>query len=369
MSVNVFLPCRRGSQRVPHKNTKPIGRFANGLLELKLLQLSSTREIDRIFVSSDDEKVLGFAQSLKNAKIITHKRDENLCASSTSTDSLIAYARELIGKGEILWTHVTSPFFGSKQYSEAIERYRACLERGYDSLMSVNALYGFLWDSGKPINYDRSRFKWPQTQNLTPIFEVNSACFLANARIYRTQGDRIGQKPYLYITDKITGFDVDWQEDFALAHAILEFAESQRVSALHSPAFGGGVIAYRSKRESALIYTQSFCLHYTLNTQKSNKDSKKLPVCSRSGASEDSLLASGSKFARTNLHKMISPSSVYSKGANPNRVPDALTLRILESRKDCSVCSRSGGNGGLAPIADTQVLRSKTCSQMIRRAV
>ena len=361
MSVNVFLPCRRGSQRVSHKNTKPIGRFANGLLELKLLQLSSTREIDRIFVSSDDEKVLGFAQSLKNAKIITHKRDENLCASSTSTDSLIAYAHELIGKGEILWTHVTSPFFGSKQYSEAIERYRACLEQGYDSLMSVNALYGFLWDSGKPINYDRSRFKWPQTQNLTPIFEVNSACFLANARIYRTQGDRIGQKPYLYITDKITGFDVDWQEDFAIAQAILEFAQSQRVSALDLSSFGGGVIAYRSKRESALIYTQSFCLHYTLNTQKSNKDSKKLPVCSRSGASEDSLLASGSKFARANLHKMISPSSVYSKGASPSGVPDALTLRILESRKDCRVCSRSGGNGGLAPIADTQVLLHKTC--------
>ena len=302
MSVNVFLPCRRGSQRVPHKNTKPIGRFANGLLELKLLQLSSTRGIDRIFVSSNDDEVLSFATRLKNPKIITHKRDENLCTSHTQTDSLIAYAHELVGEGEILWTHVTSPFFESKHYSEAIARYRACLEQGYDSLMSVNALYGFLWDRSKPINYDRSRFKWPQTQNLTPIFEVNSACFLANARIYRTQGDRIGQKPYLYITDKITGFDVDWQEDFAIAQAILEFAQSQRASALDLSSFGGGVIAYRSKRESALIYTQSFCLHYTLNTQKSNKDSKKLPVC-----------------------------------------------------------SRSGGNGGLAHIADTQVLLHKTC--------
>ena len=368
MSVNVFLPCRRGSQRVPHKNTKPIGRFANGLLELKLLQLSSTREIDRIFVSSDDEKVLGFAQSLKNAKIITHKRDENLCASSTSTDSLIAYAHELIGKGEILWTHVTSPFFGSKQYSEAIERYRACLEQGYDSLMSVNALYGFLWDSGKPINYDRSRFKWPQTQNLTPIFEVNSACFLANARIYRTQGDRIGQKPYLYITDKITGFDVDWQEDFAIAQAILEFAQSQRVSALDLSSFGGGVIAYRSKRESALIYTQSFCLHYTLNTQKSNKDSKKLPVCSRSGASEDSLLASGSKFARANLHKMISPSSVYSKGASPSGVPDALTPNNTLDSKKSAVCSRSGASEDSLLASGSKFARANL-HNVIRRAV
>ena len=96
-------------------------------------------------------------------------------------------------------------------------------------------------------------------------------------------------------------------------------------------------------------------------TPNNTLDSKKSAVCSRSGASEDSLLASGSKFARANLHKMISPSSVYSKGASPSGVPDALTLRILESRKDCRVCSRSGGNGGLAPIADTQVLLHKTC--------
>ena len=357
MSVSVFLPCRSGSERVPRKNTKPIGGFAKGLLELKLSQLLEVCEIDRIFVSSDDEEVLCFAQSLNNAKIITHKRDKNLCASHTPTDSLIVHAYELIGSGEILWTHVTSPFFRAKQYSEAIKAYYKYLAQGYDSLMSVNALYGFLWDRSKPINYDRTYLKWPQTQNLTPIFEVNSACFLANEQIYRTQGDRIGQKPYLYITDKITGFDVDWQEDFAIAQAILEFAQSQRVSVLDLSSFGGGVIAYKPKLESALIYTQSFCLHYPLNTPKSNKDSKKL--CSRSGASEDSLLASGSKFARTNLHKMISPSSVYSKGASPSGVPDALTLRILQSRKDCRVCSRSGGNGGLAPIADTQFCYTK----------
>lgn len=232
MRVSVFLPCRAGSQRVPHKNTKPIGGFGHGLLEIKLTQLLGVREVERIFVSSDDEVVLGFAKSLKNTKIITHKRDENLCANHTQTDALIKHAYELIGSGEILWTHVTSPFFTTTQYARAIKAYSQSLAQGYDSLMSVHALYGFLWDKHKPLNYDRTTFKWPQTQNLVPIFEVNSACFLANAHIYATYHDRIGHKPYLYITDKIAGFDVDWQEDFEIAQALLD---SRSI-------FGGGVI-------------------------------------------------------------------------------------------------------------------------------
>ena len=40
-------------------------------------------------------------------------------------------------------------------------------------------------------------------------------------------------------------------------------------------------------------------------TPNNTLDSKKSAVCSRSGASEDSLLASGSKFARANLHNVI----------------------------------------------------------------
>ena len=40
-------------------------------------------------------------------------------------------------------------------------------------------------------------------------------------------------------------------------------------------------------------------------TPNNTLDSKKSAVCSRSGASEDSLLTSGSKFARANLHNVI----------------------------------------------------------------
>ena len=46
--MKVFLPCRRGSQRVPKKNVRPFGPFSGGLVELKLTQLLRVPEIDEI---------------------------------------------------------------------------------------------------------------------------------------------------------------------------------------------------------------------------------------------------------------------------------------------------------------------------------
>lgn len=223
MSVNVFLPCREGSQRVPKKNIKAFGGFHRGLLEIKLNQLLECKLIDNIFLSSDDEEVLNFAKDLKNSKIILHKRVKELSSSQTSTDCLIKHAYELVQEGDILWTHVTSPFTKADDYEMAICKYYEALKNDFDSLMSVNALYEFLWDKKGSINYDRNKEKWPRTQTLTPLYKINSAIFLASSEIYKIQKDRIGKNPFLYIMDKIKGFDIDDKEDFLMADILYKW--------------------------------------------------------------------------------------------------------------------------------------------------
>lgn len=222
MNINVFLPCRKGSERVPKKNIKPFSKFENGLIEIKLKQLIDVTYINAIYLSTNDDEILDYAASLNNQKIIIHKRVEELSSSQTSTDDLVAHALDLIKDGDILWTHVTSPFLTSKVYDQIIEKYIAEQENGYDSLMTTNLIHGFLWNKKNPINYDRSVEKWPRTQMLEPIHEINSAVFLANAKIYKSLDDRIGRSPYLYELDKIQGFDIDWQDDFDIAQAIVK---------------------------------------------------------------------------------------------------------------------------------------------------
>jgi CMP-N-acetylneuraminic acid synthetase len=138
---------------------------------------------------------------------------------------LVGHASELIfplyPDSHILWTHVTSPFVTSSHYSDMIAEYAHALTEGYDSLMATTPIHSFLWTESGPINYDRSIEKWPRTQTLDPVHEVNSAAFLAPASIYASHADRIGVRPKLFPLGKLISLDIDWEEDFIIAEQLL----------------------------------------------------------------------------------------------------------------------------------------------------
>ena len=220
--INVFLPCRQGSQRVINKNLKKFAKFQMGLVEIKLGQLLKSDSINKIYLSTDDDDIINFAQNLESEKIIIHKRSSNLSLSTTSTDDLVAHALELIQEGAILWTHVTSPFITSRSYEDIIRTYQDKRSLGFESKMTVTEIQSFIWDENGPINYDRGIEKWPRTQTLKPVYEVNSGAFLADCQTYDKYNDRIGNNPYLYKLDGFHGFDIDWPEDFLLAQQAYE---------------------------------------------------------------------------------------------------------------------------------------------------
>ncbi|MFT4253716.1 MAG: acylneuraminate cytidylyltransferase family protein [Caulobacter sp.] len=219
-----FLPCRAGSQRIPHKNTREFAGNPEGLVGIKLDQLLACGDFDKVVLSSNDAAVIRAGErrmGAANGKLMIDIRPDNLCSSSTSTDEVIAYVPRIIDRGHIVWTHVTSPFFGTEDYSEAIHAYNLARESGaHDSLMGVTRLNTFLWDNEGPINYDRKVERWPRTQTLRPIYEVNSAIFIAPVEVYRTSGDRIGDNPKLYEIEKKKTVDIDWPEDFEIAERL-----------------------------------------------------------------------------------------------------------------------------------------------------
>lgn len=221
--IVAFLPCRAGSERVPKKNTRMFNNLSFGLFENKINQLIKAKLIDKIIISTDDDLIIGYLQRdfSNNDKIILHKRDQKLSSSLTSTDDLITHAGSLINSYysdcNILWTHVTSPFIEPDTYDSAIDAFHTTKAKGFDSLMSVTSIKNFLWDESGPINYRRDHIKWPFTQSIKKLFEVNSGLFIAPLNTYLMQKDRIGNNPYLYELNKIVGFDIDWEEDFQLA--------------------------------------------------------------------------------------------------------------------------------------------------------
>ena len=219
--INVFLPMRAGSERVPRKNTKRFAEVDGGLCEIKLKQLLASQLINNIFVSTNDPVVMAICRKFNCDKIKVIPRPDELATSSTSTDDLIKYAPSIMPEAHILWTHVTSPFIGPDIYDNMIETYFKNIA-SYDSLMTVTKLQAFLWNENGPFNYDLNAEKWPRTQTIEPLWEVNSGAFITTNEIYRKRIDRIGTNPYFFQLSVDVAFDIDWPSDFTMAEAIFK---------------------------------------------------------------------------------------------------------------------------------------------------
>lgn len=216
--IAFFLPTRKGSERVKSKNTRPFAGIEGGLVENKIKQLLTTKHIDEILFSSNDEMCIAIAEKYaSDSRLRIIPRPNELCLSTTNLQDLICYVPTITNADHILWGHVTTPLVEAKVYDTAIEQYLSKITKGYDSLVSVKELKNFLLNQeGKLVN-NTTDIPWPRTQDLEPLYEINHAIFLAKRSVYTEQKNRIGQKPLLYIMDEIHSKDIDWEEDFKIA--------------------------------------------------------------------------------------------------------------------------------------------------------
>lgn len=224
-----FIPTRKGSERVLNKNTIPFAGIDGGILKLKLNQLINIEEVDEIILSTNDDYSMSVAESLESKKIKVVKRPDYLCLSSTVIEDFINYIPSIIDGNHVFWLHATSPLVSSNTYINALNIYKKKViqKKEFDSLLSVNKIQQFLWDPEKQtcINHDRSLIKWPRTQDLKPIYEINHAFYINSIDNYKEYNDRIGINPYLYELNKFEGFDIDWVDDFKIAEILYNFLQ------------------------------------------------------------------------------------------------------------------------------------------------
>ena len=224
MKVTCFLPCRAGSERVKNKNTRQFAGIEGGLLKIKLDQLVKCNLIDIIVLSTDDHKVMDIGRQF-GTRVKIDIRPPELATSEARTDDLIRYAASIIRGSHILWTHVTSPFVVESVYTKAINNYFKVIKSNeYDSLLSVTPLRIHILDRfGNPLNYEKGETKWPRSQQVDPLYEVNSAIFINSRENYLKLKDRIGLKPFLFEMDRTESIDIDYEDDFLLAEALFRY--------------------------------------------------------------------------------------------------------------------------------------------------
>lgn len=225
MKLSCFLPIKQNSTRAPGKNTKPIGSMSLGLTELKINQLLRADCFEEIVVSTDDPRVLEHVSNaaISESRIRPVKRQAYLSEDETPISALVRHAGEECRGDAILWTHTTSPFTQTRNYEDAVSYYEEGLIFGYDSLVSVNEENKYANFMGKALNYGGADY-WPKTQNLEPVVFVNSAIFIASKDTYLTRNNRIGEKPIMFRSLGLEGFEVDTLNDWQVANSLLSGA-------------------------------------------------------------------------------------------------------------------------------------------------
>lgn len=210
MKTIAFVPIKLNSERLPLKNIRP---FTNGrpLIYYILHTLMHVKEINEIYVyCSSDEIVEYLPDGIKFLK-----RDSYFDLSTTKFNDVLASFAKLVDADTYLLAHSTAPFISEKSIRAGIERVNS---GKYDSAFSVCEMQEFLWQDGKPFNYELTNI--PRTQDLKKMYVETCGLYVYKKSLILDQNRRIGDKPYLIPVSKIEACDINTEEDFYLADTI-----------------------------------------------------------------------------------------------------------------------------------------------------
>lgn len=212
-----FVPIRLNSQRVEGKNLRELG--GRPLMAYLLESLATARNIDKVYVYCSNPAIVEYLPE----GVEWLQRDERLDQNTTLGEEIYdAFTREVEADIYIL-AHATSPFIRTATIEQAV---RSVESGEYDSAFSAERVQTFAWWQGRPLNYSLQHV--PRTQDLEPLYVETSAFFVFRAEVWREQHRRIGQRPYMAVTDRIESMDIDDPDDFLLAEAIVAAGLNKR---------------------------------------------------------------------------------------------------------------------------------------------
>jgi CMP-N,N'-diacetyllegionaminic acid synthase len=225
-----FVPARSGSERVPHKNIRPLA--GHPLLAYAIETALQSGAFERVVVSTDSEEIAEVARWY-GADVPFLRPPEYATATSPDIEWL-AYTLEHLGDRFDLFALVraTNPFRGPDAVRRALEQLLATPEA--DSLRAVELVKqhpGKMWrlaEDGRTMQpiLDQSHLDvaWHagQYQALPQVFVQNSALEIAWTRVVTDTGTREGRVLAPFLTQGLEGFNVDDEEDWERAERLVE---------------------------------------------------------------------------------------------------------------------------------------------------
>ena len=233
-SAVAFVPARSGSERVPHKNVRPLA--GHPLLAYAIATAVQSDRFERVVVSTDSDEIADVARWY-GADVPFLRPAEYATATSPDIEWLSYTLEHLDERFELFaLVRATNPFRGPDVVRRGLERLLATPEA--DSIRAVERVKqhpGKMWllsgDSRtmSPL-LDQSELgvAWHagQYQALPAVYSQNSALEIAWTRVVTETGTREGRVLAPFLTQGLEGFNVDDEEDWERAERLVASGEA-----------------------------------------------------------------------------------------------------------------------------------------------
>jgi CMP-N,N'-diacetyllegionaminic acid synthase len=240
-SAVALIPARSGSERVPDKNVRPLA--GHPLLAYAVATARLAGVFQRVVCSTDSGKIAEVAQ--RYGADVPFLRPAEF-ASSTSPDiEWLTFTLEELGEHYDLFAIVraTNPFRGPDAFLRGMRQLLATPEA--DSIRAVELVKqhpGKMWVvEGKTMRplLDQSHLDvaWHAGQYpaLPEIYVQNSALEIAWTRVVSQTGTREGRVVAPFFTRGHEGFNVDDEQDWNRARALVDAGEATLPDVERSP--------------------------------------------------------------------------------------------------------------------------------------
>jgi CMP-N,N'-diacetyllegionaminic acid synthase len=228
-SLIALVPARSGSERVPGKNIRPLA--GHPLLAYAIATARQAGVCSRVLCSTDSEEIADVARWY-GAEVPFLRPAQY--ASSTSPDiEWLAYTLDNLPERYDLFVIVraTNPFRGPDVIRRGLDQLLATPEA--DSIRAVELVKqhpGKMWElreDGRTMRplLDQSHLDvaWHagQYQALPKVYVQNSSLEIAWTRVVSETGTREGRVLAPFLTEGYEGFNVDVEEDWERARALV----------------------------------------------------------------------------------------------------------------------------------------------------
>ncbi len=211
MKIVAVMPIKMNNERLPGKNTKLLGN--KPLLQYELDNLLKINEIESVNVYCSNEEICDYLP--KDVHFI--KRSVELDLPTSNFTQIFTSFMKDVPADIYVFAHATAPFISLQTMQECIS---AVLSGKYDSAFCATKIQDFLWQDGKPLNFDATNI--PRSQDIKPIYRETSGVYVFKKEVFEKLHRRIGEKPYIKEVDFKEAVDINNYEDFELAEIMLK---------------------------------------------------------------------------------------------------------------------------------------------------